>query len=588
MGVPKFLSEVLGPAGRKVDLSTYAGEGIVPWTSHQSTSGQRRPLRIGVDVSTWIHRSCQGYGDMLGDERHLSNYGRATLHFQVQGTATPVNPNAEQEKVRAYVTACTIQVVQRLSNLKKASGADILIVLDGATPPIKGTEVRGRSDKRKEAAEQRDKPVDPTGDEDAQEDRVKGNRRAGAGKYFGDVVNNVIEALRLNQIPFLVSPYESDGQLTYFANQGYIDLIITEDSDLVAYGASPIVFKVPESIGDGLALGIMLRREDLGSTQGSLNLADFSPVMMAVMFSAAGSDYCQKLRGIGIITACNIVRTAFLGGLSDDLHPIQIVFDMLYEKSGGVTTEEFKAEFEHEFISALFMYRHPMVYDPVQSCCIFVGDPDESLDPELESYKPYADLCSDDERRAEVAGTVFDPPMATCIAEGWISPRTMEPRENVELPPHVQAIIDQALRDAETEVDSQQLESQDIATHDTQSQLESQDIATQDSASGERVDASQQAHAEELGSQDIATQDSATGLGNGNGGPNGGSPSKVVEVKSEADQPMLDVGNKRKTLSEQPESERSPKKVVNFHPEVIELTGISSDEEEDNLETQAP
>jgi 5'-3' exonuclease len=565
MGVPQFLSEVLDSAGRRIDLSYYA-QGI----------GKRRvrPLRIGVDVSSWIYRACVGHGDILADERHLSNYGRAALHFRASETGNSnSNSNSktqqqekQQEMIREYVTACTVYVIKRLLTLQKESKAEILVVLDGATPPIKLSEVKDRSQKRKEAEMQRDEPVDPTGNEKAQEQREKGFRRAGAGHNFSEVVTNVIEALRLNAIPFLVSPYEADGQLAYLTNQGYIDLIITEDSDLVAYGASPILYKVSDSIGDGVARGIMLRKEDLGATKGSLDLMDFSPVMLAVMFVAVGSDYCKKLKGIGIITASKIVRSAFLEKRQGEASPLETVFRKLYDCTyESNLSDEFKANFESNFLAAVFMYRHPIVFEPLQGRCISVGCPDQGGDPELANYEPYTDLCRNADRRVAIAGTLFESPVATYIAEGWISPRTMRPRDNTEIPSHVQDFIDQGEQVqvlVDDEASEDQNETQDMETQDMETQdMETQDMETQDMET-------QEAAVMEAGADSETAQDLERGE------PNDGQVVSTGKRKASDD------------VHSEEESTESAKK-VSFEPEVVDVNDNDEYSVEDNLETQA-
>lgn len=48
-------------------------------------------------------------------------------------------------------------------------------------------------------------------------------------------------------IEYLVAPYEADSQLAFLASipacRGGVSAVITEDSDLVAYGCSRILFK---------------------------------------------------------------------------------------------------------------------------------------------------------------------------------------------------------------------------------------------------------------------------------------------------------------------------------------------------------
>lgn len=51
--------------------------------------------------------------------------------------------------------------------------------------------------------------------------------------------------LSTKNIKFMVSPYESDCQLAKLHRLGMVDLVITEDSDLLVYGCD-VVFKLDE------------------------------------------------------------------------------------------------------------------------------------------------------------------------------------------------------------------------------------------------------------------------------------------------------------------------------------------------------
>lgn len=43
-------------------------------------------------------------------------------------------------------------------------------------------------------------------------------------------------------IKYLVSPYESDAQIAFLVKYGYADFVITEDSDLLAYGCEKVSY----------------------------------------------------------------------------------------------------------------------------------------------------------------------------------------------------------------------------------------------------------------------------------------------------------------------------------------------------------
>lgn len=58
------------------------------------------------------------------------------------------------------------------------------------------------------------------------------------------MVQEVIQELRTHNIEFIVSPYESDAQLTHLQRIGHVDAILTEDSDLLAFGCDSVLYKV--------------------------------------------------------------------------------------------------------------------------------------------------------------------------------------------------------------------------------------------------------------------------------------------------------------------------------------------------------
>lgn len=55
-------------------------------------------------------------------------------------------------------------------------------------------------------------------------------------KFFTTFCNPCSQALRAAGVEFLVAPYEADAQLAYLAISRYVFAVITEDSDLLAYG----------------------------------------------------------------------------------------------------------------------------------------------------------------------------------------------------------------------------------------------------------------------------------------------------------------------------------------------------------------
>ncbi len=56
-------------------------------------------------------------------------------------------------------------------------------------------------------------------------------------------------------VKFVVAPYEADAQLAYLFLSKKIDLVITEDSDLLAYGVTRVFFKM-DTNGEGFEVDL--------------------------------------------------------------------------------------------------------------------------------------------------------------------------------------------------------------------------------------------------------------------------------------------------------------------------------------------
>ena len=48
----------------------------------------------------------------------------------------------------------------------------------------------------------------------------------------------------MENVQYIVSPYEADAQMAYMVEKGQVDFAITEDSDLLAYGCQNVQYVV--------------------------------------------------------------------------------------------------------------------------------------------------------------------------------------------------------------------------------------------------------------------------------------------------------------------------------------------------------
>ncbi|XP_068726470.1 exonuclease 1-like [Montipora capricornis] len=66
---------------------------------------------------------------------------------------------------------------------------------------------------------------------------AEGNKlRAVASGVEHSMVLGFIEICRQKSIDYVVAPYEADAELAFLLKQGHADFVISEDSDLLAYG----------------------------------------------------------------------------------------------------------------------------------------------------------------------------------------------------------------------------------------------------------------------------------------------------------------------------------------------------------------
>eukprot|EP00934_Nitzschia_sp_Nitz4_P000807 Nitzschia sp. Nitz4//scaffold43_size134323//75443//77164//NITZ4_003306-RA/size134323-processed-gene-0.54-mRNA-1//-1//CDS//3329551969//807//frame0 len=448
MGVNDFLPRVLKSSGSSLDLRHFPEISCCDDTSIPPRK-RKRPLRVGIDVSTWVYRASFGFGDMLADERHLSNYGRASLLENAQQPSEASGPS--EEVIAKYITACVKFILGKLDSLAEQTSAKYIVVLDGKTPPCKSKEVTRRREKRALQEKLRDESVDPNESPTTiNRQRTKAFRRAGAGRYHRRIITALVDALmKGNKHPYMVAPYEADAQLAYLSGRNLIDLVITEDSDLIAHGTKMILYKLMSANQD-ITQGKLIAFSRLGAAGApTFDLLGFSSCMMSVLFVAAGCDYCNSLEGIGLVKAIRSVRAAFLEpntmpkslrsqGIQSRLgRTLQLLFYHC-SLSEASLTPEFQEEYEAQFLAAVFMYRHPIVFDPIEDKCVFArqeqartnpeGNTEQGTDKEylpglgeaeLTDYKPYAELCRDRARTEAIVGKMLSAEMAQKAARGW-------------------------------------------------------------------------------------------------------------------------------------------------------------------------
>jgi exonuclease-1 len=93
---------------------------------------------------------------------------------------------------------------------------------------------------------------------------------------------------------------KADAQLAFLSQHGFVDAIITEDSDALVFGCARVLFKLES---DGTAQQVML--EDLFTTklEGGVDMRGWTQDMFQLLCVLGGNcDYIESLPGLGLKT----------------------------------------------------------------------------------------------------------------------------------------------------------------------------------------------------------------------------------------------------------------------------------------------
>lgn len=110
------------------------------------------------------------------------------------------------------------------------------------------------------------------------------------------------QALRAEGIPYVVAPYEADAQLYYLEREGFVDGVITEDSDLLVFGCKTVIFKLEK---DGSCVSIDANKFALVR---ELDMNNWTPLNFRRMAMLSGCDYLPSIPGIGLKKAHRMLR----------------------------------------------------------------------------------------------------------------------------------------------------------------------------------------------------------------------------------------------------------------------------------------
>ena len=339
------------------------------------------------------------------------------LHKGAFSCAMNLAPGGDRWWTRArrdapYVTYC----VHR-ANLLRFNGIEPVIVFDGDRLPAKREEEAQRRARRREAMK-RGRDAREVGDE-----RGALNGFAGGVDVTPEMAKELMEALKREKFEFVCAPYEADAQIASLAKtpreRGGVDLVFTEDTDLVAYGCPRVMFKLEKS-GDVKELNLetlfagppekTLAPTDENATENAvvgvgkkktgpppLNFAEWDYELFLSLCVLSGCDFLDNIKGLGIKKMYNILNKH---------RDVDTAFKAL--RSDAKTREIIPDGYEEKWRQARLIFKHALVYD------IF--------DKSLRHLTPLGEDVASQYDDLSFLGPVFDDVEARRIAEGELNP----------------------------------------------------------------------------------------------------------------------------------------------------------------------
>ncbi|KAF2743662.1 exonuclease-like protein [Sporormia fimetaria CBS 119925] len=117
-----------------------------------------------------------------------------------------------------------------------------------------------------------------------------------------EMARRLIEELKHHNIPYVVAPYEADPQLAYLEREGIISGILSEDSDLLVFGARCLITKL-----DKYGECVEIRRDQFTACR-EISLVGWSDADFRRMAMLSGCDYLPGIGKMGLKTAYRMLR----------------------------------------------------------------------------------------------------------------------------------------------------------------------------------------------------------------------------------------------------------------------------------------
>eukprot|EP01134_Creolimax_fragrantissima_P003334 CFRG3334T1 len=334
-------------------------QGLIPFlkgamvTTHVDTfSGEV----VAVDASSWLHRGAYSCAKELADSIPTDRF----LSFS-----------------------------KKRIEMLRSRKVEPLMVFDGRSLPSKAVTDTARKLKRttnKALAEQ----AFLTGRKD-----VAYKLYQGCISITPEMAYRLMLLCRQMGVNFVVAPYEADSQMAFLAKSNRVAAIITEDSDLIAFGCSKIIYKL-DSGGDCVMYDRELLKND---AKMGFAISGFDEKQLLHMCILSGCDYLPSVPGMGLKTAFKYIKQ--YGNAHNAIRRLR-----------GSSKLVIPSDYAKEFLRAEQTFLHQRVFHP-----------------DLRTLVPLSDFTDDieDDNRDYYIGPVLADEIAQKLADGHLNPKTLEP-----------------------------------------------------------------------------------------------------------------------------------------------------------------
>ncbi|XP_047940413.1 exonuclease 1 [Salvia hispanica] len=288
------------------------------------------------------------------------------------------------ELCKGQPTSKHINYCMHRVNMLRHYGVKPILVFDGGPLPMKNEQEIKRARSRRENLSR------------AMEHESNGNLKAAFESYqkavdiSPSIAYDLIQVLKQENIAYVVAPYEADAQMTFLAVSKHVEAVITEDSDLIAFGCPRIIYKM-DKFGQGVEFKSAMLQHNK-----ELNLEGFTQMMLLEMCILSGCDYLPSLPGMGLKKAHALMKK---------FKNHENVIKHLKYNSVDVTPL-----YEESFKKAILTFKHQRVYDPISDDIVHLSEPVAIADEDL-----------------DFLGPSLPQHVAKGIAEGDIDPITKDP-----------------------------------------------------------------------------------------------------------------------------------------------------------------